>query len=119
MNTLRQLFLLRSKQRTNPDFVVETSQVSDTAPKAEAPSDAVEEDLQTPKISEEEIPSKLQELHSDLAFSRATRLTNDTFSIVLRRTGDKNVIPHVYVMISFLSTLASIEHVAHFIDPSP
>jgi hypothetical protein len=54
-----------------------------------------------------------------MAFSRATRLTNDTFSLVLRRIGDKNVLPHVHVMLSFLSTFASVEYVAQFVYNSP
>jgi hypothetical protein len=109
LNILRQLFLLRAEQRKNPEYVVEERD-------SVSPPDP---DLQKPRVPEREIPSKLNALQSDMAFTRATRLTNDTFSLVLRRIGDKNVLPHVHVMLSFLSTFASVEYVTHLLDNSP
>ncbi|KAH6625746.1 hypothetical protein C7974DRAFT_313777 [Boeremia exigua] len=109
MNIFRQLFLLRAEQRKQPGYAVE-------ARDSIGPPDA---DLQKPKVPEEEIVPKLNTLLSDTAFNRATCLTNDTFSLVLRRIGDKNVLPHVHVMLSFFSTLASIEYVTKFLDNSP
>lgn len=108
-NILRQLFLLRAAQRKDPNFVVE---VRDST----LPPDP---DLQRPLVPEEAVAAKLDALQADMDFSRATRLTNETFSLVLRRIGDKNVLPHVHIMLSFLSTFASVEYVAHFIDNSP
>ncbi|KAF3041021.1 hypothetical protein E8E11_001267 [Didymella keratinophila] len=109
INMLRQLFLLRAAQRKDPSFAVEVRD----------PTLPPDPDLQKPRVPEQELVAKLDTLQSDMAFSRATRLTNDTFSLVLRRIGDKNVLPHVHVMLSFLSTLASVEYVAHFVDNSP
>lgn len=108
-NVFRQLFLLRAALRKDPNFKVEVRD-------PELPPDP---DLQKPRIPEEEVPAKLDALQSDMAFARATRLTNDTFTLVLRRVGDKNVLPHVHIMLSFLSTFASVKCVAHFIDNSP
>jgi len=118
-NILRQLFLLRTEQRADPEFVVETPEISTITSKAQNPAEAVKKDPKIQKIPEEEILSKLRELQYRPAFYQATRLTNVTFSLVLRRIGDENVLPHVCVMLSFLSTLASVEYVAHLLDSSP
>ncbi|OSS48215.1 hypothetical protein B5807_07842 [Epicoccum nigrum] len=112
MNIIRQLYLLRAEQRKDPTFVVEI-------PRTDVSAQETRENLQKPQVPESEISTKLDALRSDTTFSRAIRLTNNTFSLVLRRIGDKNVLPHVCVMLSFLSTFASVEYVAHFIDPSP
>lgn len=109
INILRQLFLLRAELRKNPEYVLEERD----------PTLPPDPDLQKPRVSERDIPAKLSALQSDTAFSRAASLTNDTFSLVLRRIGDKNVLPHVHVMLSFLSTFASVQYVAHFLDNSP
>jgi hypothetical protein len=42
-----------------------------------------------------------------------------TLSLVLRRISDKNVLPHVHVLLSFLSSFASIKYVARLIDQAP
>ncbi|KAL5371330.1 hypothetical protein DPSP01_014338 [Paraphaeosphaeria sporulosa] len=42
-----------------------------------------------------------------------------TLTLVLRRIGDQNVLPHVHVLLAFLSTFASIKYVAHFNDRAP
>jgi hypothetical protein len=70
-------------------------------------------------ITEAEIPSTLETLSSDFTFSRAYLLTMSTLSLVARRIGDKNVLPHVHVLLSFLSSFASIKYVAHLIDQAP
>ena len=109
VNILRQIFLLRAEQRKNPGYVVEET---DSSLRTDS-------DLQKPRVPERDIISKLDALQTDVAFSRASCLTNDTFALVLRRIGDKNVLPHVHVMLSFLSTLASIKYVTHFLNNSP
>ncbi|KAF3034643.1 hypothetical protein E8E11_004121 [Didymella keratinophila] len=58
-------------------------------------------------------------LTQDSAFAQAQRLTDHTLSLVLRRIGDKNVLPHDHVMLSFLSTLASTPYVSHLIQDTP
>jgi hypothetical protein len=70
-------------------------------------------------ITEAEIPSTLETLSSDFTFSRAYLLTMSTLSLVVRRIGDKNVLPHVHILLSFLSSFASIKYVAHLIDQAP
>ncbi|KAF2191506.1 hypothetical protein K469DRAFT_732855 [Zopfia rhizophila CBS 207.26] len=81
-------------------------------------SSPVNQDL-SPSITEADIPAKLEALSSDFTFSRAYLLTFSTLSLVLRRIGDKNVLPHVHVLLSFLSSFASIKYVAHLIDHAP
>lgn len=70
-------------------------------------------------ISEAEIPSKLEELTQDYAFSRSRHLTFSTLQIILRRIGDKNVLPHLHVLLSFLSSFASIPYVSPLIRNAP
>ncbi|KAJ4345018.1 hypothetical protein N0V95_006010 [Ascochyta clinopodiicola] len=72
-----------------------------------------------PTITDREIPSAMKALSVDEIFCKAVQLTNRTFSMMLRRVGDKNVLPHVHVMLSFFSTLGSIEYVADLIDQAP
>ncbi len=54
--------------------------------------------------------------HSSL---RPSLITNDTFALVLRRIGDKNVLPHVHIMLSFLTTFAPNKYVSHLLADSP
>jgi hypothetical protein len=46
---------------------------------------------------------------SRAAFEHALTLTFSTTTLVLRRIGDKNVLPFVHILLSFLSSLSSIE----------
>jgi hypothetical protein len=46
---------------------------------------------------------------SQAAFEHARALTFFTATIVLRRIGDKNVLPFVHILVSFLSSLSSIQ----------
>jgi hypothetical protein len=46
---------------------------------------------------------------SRLALEHALNLTFSTTTLVLRRIGDKNVLPFVHILLSFLSSLSSIE----------
>ncbi|KAF2629342.1 hypothetical protein BU25DRAFT_457015 [Macroventuria anomochaeta] len=110
LHVLRQLFLLRAFQRKSTG--VQTEQqlptISADQPK---PTD--------PKITEDQVPSQVDTLSTDSAFAKAKLLTSDTFALALRRIGDKNVLPHVHVMLSFLSTLASVPYVSHLVDHTP
>ncbi|KAF2270250.1 hypothetical protein CC78DRAFT_196553 [Lojkania enalia] len=82
-------------------------------------SSLVDHDSDSLTITEAEVPAKLEILSNDFTFSRAYHLTTSTLSLVLRRIGDKNVLPHVHVLLSFLSSFASIKYVAHLIDNAP
>ncbi|KAF2676676.1 hypothetical protein K458DRAFT_396712 [Lentithecium fluviatile CBS 122367] len=110
---LRQIFVLHDKQRTCP-----ASAASQSDDESRSPS-PVEQDPSLASITELEVPAKLDTLASDFTFSRAYLLTMTTLELVLRRIGDKNVLPHVHVLLSFLSSLASIKYVAHLIDHAP
>jgi hypothetical protein len=107
---LRHIFILNDKQRNRPASI---SSQSDGESRSPSP---VEQDS---SMTELEVPAKLDTLAADFTFSRAYLLTMTTLSSVLRRIGDKNVLPHVHVLLSFLSSLASNKYVAHLIDHAP
>ncbi|KAF2015220.1 hypothetical protein BU24DRAFT_173756 [Aaosphaeria arxii CBS 175.79] len=62
---------------------------------------------------------KLESLSSEFTFSRAYHLTMSTMEMVCRRIGDKNVLPHIHVVMSFLSAISSISSIAHFLNDAP
>ncbi|UPX21243.1 uncharacterized protein EKO05_0011436 [Ascochyta rabiei] len=107
---LRQLFLLRASQRTDagPGNERQVHQAPVDQPKPSAP-----------KITEDQVPFQVTNLSNDSVFAKAMLLTNDTFALALRRIGDKNVLPHVHVMLSFLTTLASVPYISHLVDYTP
>jgi hypothetical protein len=130
LNILRQLLLLRQELRKDPSYIVEKLPPEKSPEEKERErqeyqklglkmSASPQPDPQKPRIPKEDIVSKLAEYNSDLTFCRIRELTNDTFALVLRRVGDKNVLPHVHVMLSFLATFAAIDDVSHFIDQAP
>lgn len=110
LHILRQLFLLRASQRT----------ITESKKKPEPPGTPADQPKPTdPKITEDQVASQISTLSDDPAFALSRTLTNNTFALALRRIGDKNVLPHVHVTLSFLATLASVPYVSHLIDPSP
>ncbi|KAF3031910.1 hypothetical protein E8E12_002634 [Didymella heteroderae] len=109
-NPLRQLFRLRAEVRKEPDYMVQP---------IDPDTPLEEQDPQRPKFTEEALLPMLKANEKDLTFCRSTKLTNDTFALVLQRIGDKNVLPHVHVMLSFLATFAAIGPISHLIDPVP
>ncbi|KAF1927420.1 uncharacterized protein M421DRAFT_101824 [Didymella exigua CBS 183.55] len=106
-NTIRLILELRARERRQ-------SHLTEDQIMAEL---ALQKDK--PKITESEIPSTVEALSTDMAFCEAVNLANRTLSVALRRIGDKNVLPHVHVMLAFLSVLASIEYVADLIEQAP
>jgi hypothetical protein len=46
-------------------------------------------------------------------------MINDTFALVLQRIGDQNVLPHVHIMLTFLSSFASKPWVSNLLDDAP
>jgi hypothetical protein len=109
---LRQIFVLHDKQRN-------CSASGSFQSEEESRSLSVEQDSLLSSMTEVEVSAKLDTLASDFTFSQAYLLTMTTLSLVLRQTDDKNVLPHVHVLLSFLSSLASIRYVAHLIDNAP
>ncbi|KAJ4355819.1 uncharacterized protein N0V89_003840 [Didymosphaeria variabile] len=110
---LRQILLLHEKQLTRS-----TSLSSQSEEDSRSPS-PIEEDKSSQPMSESEVAAQVEILSSDFTFSRAYLLTMATLMLVLRRNGDKNVLPHVHVLLSFFSAFASIKYVAHFLDHAP
>jgi len=109
---LRQILILHDKEKNRPASI---SSQSDEENRSPSPA----EDPSQNSMTELEVPAKLDALAADFTFSRAYLLTMTTLSIVLRRIGDKNVLPHVHVVLSFLSSLATNKYVAHLIDHAP
>ena len=111
-NALRQVFLTRLYEKaknsphTNPEDICTAS-----------PAD--QQDPIPPSIPESEIPSKVNALSSQPTFVNAKSITNDTFALVLRRIGDKNVLPNVHIMLSFLTTFAASKYVSHLLSDTP
>lgn len=109
-HVLRQLFLLRAFQRRTTRSNSE-QQLLTTSHDQPKPTD--------PKITEDQIQPQVATLSTNSAFAKARLLTNNTFALALHRIGDKNVLPHVHVMLSFLTTVASVPYVSHLVDSSP
>ncbi|KAJ4369344.1 hypothetical protein N0V86_009175 [Didymella sp. IMI 355093] len=110
LNPLRQLFRLRNEMRKDPDYVV---QALDPGVPLE------KQDPQKPRFTEQALLPKLKAYETDLTFCRTAKLTCDSFALVLRRIGDKNVLPHVHIMLSFFCTFAAVDVISHFIDRAP
>ena len=111
-NILRQVFLTRlfEKAKTLPPSNPEDIRTA-------SPADS--QDPIPPTVAESEIPSKVTTLSSQSTFVKAKTITNDTFALVLRRIGDKNVLPNVHIMLSFLTTFASSTYVSHLLSDIP
>jgi hypothetical protein len=110
-NVFRQVFLteLFEKAKTSP--------ASHEQLRTASPAD--QQDPTPPSVPETELLSKVNTATEQPLFSHAKCLTNDTFALVLRRIGDKNVLPHVHIMLSFLTTFAANQYVAHLLSDTP
>ena len=60
----------------------------------------------------EELLAQLLKLSSDFIFFHTHHLTFSTLALILRRTGDKNVLFYIYILLTFLSTTISILYVS-------
>lgn len=110
-NILRQVFLTQQYEKAK-DLPPSNPEDRRTA------SPADQEPIK-PSIAENEIPSKITALSLQPTFVYAKSITNDTFALVLRRIGDKNVLPHVHVILSFLTTFASSQYVSQLLTDIP
>jgi hypothetical protein len=110
LNIIHQLFLLRASQRKIPE-AQDQQQYAIASSNKPKPTD--------PRITEDDIHPQIETLFADPVFSQAKSLTYDTFALALRRIGDKNVLPHIHVMLSFLNTLACLPYVSHLVDQAP
>ncbi|KAF2846399.1 hypothetical protein T440DRAFT_492684 [Plenodomus tracheiphilus IPT5] len=111
-NALRQVFLteLQEKAKTSPSKLEETLRTA---------SPADQQDPTPPSIPEAKLSEKLEELADQPTFRAAESLTNDTFALVLRRIGDKNVLPHVHIMLAYLTTFAANTYVSYLLTDIP
>jgi hypothetical protein len=107
-NTLRLVFEFRARKRSHSLLTQE--QLS---------AESGQLQRNKPRIKEEDIPSAVQALSTDRVFCETVLMTNQTLSLALARMGDKNVLPHVHVMLSFFSTLASIKYVTNLVEQAP
>jgi hypothetical protein len=110
-NPFRQVFLteLYEKFKNNPS--------SEEQLRTASPAD--QQNPTPPVIPENELLPKVNALSSQPHFSHVKRLTYETFSLVLRRIGDKNVLPHVHIMLSFLTMFAANPYVSHLLSDAP
>ncbi|CBX97298.1 hypothetical protein LEMA_P104290.1 [Plenodomus lingam JN3] len=111
-NLLREVFLteLQEKAKTSPPNLEETLRTA---------SPADQQEPSPPSIPEEELAEKIEEFVDKPIFKAANSLTNETFALILRRIGDKNVLPHVHIMLSYLTTFAANKYVAYLLNEIP
>jgi hypothetical protein len=112
-NILRQVFLthLYDKAKNFP-----ASAVEDTIRTA-SPGDV--QDPVPPSVRKVDLGLAVQMFYERRAFQNVKALSNDTFALVLRRIGDKNVLPHVHIMLSFLAAFAANSYVCHLLTDTP
>jgi hypothetical protein len=110
-NPFRQVYLteLFEKSKKNPP--------SDEQPRTASPAD--QPDPTPPIIPEIELLPRVNALSSQPCFSHVKSLTYETFSLVLRRFGDRNVLPHVHIMLSFMTRFAKNPYVSHLLSDAP
>ncbi|RYN16398.1 hypothetical protein AA0114_g12465 [Alternaria tenuissima] len=114
-STFRQIFLhqISSKQQDSGQ--------SDFGSKPRSAS-AADQPNSKPKLNEEEILKALEGYQEEDEkvepwakggmIPHAISITYETFALVLRRIGDKNVLPHVHVMLAFLLSIVPEEPIS-------
>jgi hypothetical protein len=115
-NLLRQAFLTPICQRAQD---ASQSAIED---KIRSASPADQQNPTQPSMKEQDIKDALEDEKGFVVrgtFCNAKSITNETFALVLRRIGDKNVLPHVHVMLAFLSSFASGKYVSDLITDAP
>jgi hypothetical protein len=115
-NLLRQAFLTPIYKQAQ-----ESSQ-SAIEDKISSASPADQQNPTKPLIEENDIKDALENeegFTASVTLLNAKSITNETFALVLRRIGDKNVLPHVHIMLAFLSSFASGKYVSTLIADAP
>jgi hypothetical protein len=112
-NTLRQVFLghLYDKAKNLPASAVEDNI------RTASPGDV--QDPVPPSLCKNELDGAVKDLCKQRTFQNAKALSNDTFALVLRRIGDKNVLPHVHIMLSFIAAFAANSYVCDILVDIP
>jgi hypothetical protein len=112
-NALRQAFLVELSEKAKKSVSTAPEEIQRTASSIDQP------DPLQPSVSPSEIGQKLAHLTERLTFKNARLLFNETFALVLRRVGDKNVLPHVNTKLAFIAALASNSYVSNLFDDLP
>ncbi|KAF1834907.1 hypothetical protein BDW02DRAFT_316532 [Decorospora gaudefroyi] len=99
-NILRQAFLTQLQQKAQNSI----SKAGGDNLRTASPAD--QEDPTPPVIPADKIEGAVKVFALDSLLGNARDMTKETFAIVLRRIGDKNVLPHVHIMLSFVNALA-------------
>lgn len=112
-NVLRQVFLTQlfdSAKNAPPSAAEDTIRTA---------SPADQQDPIPPSIPQSKLAEEVKKLSEQITFRDAQCITNETSSLVLRRIGDKNVLPHVHIMLSFLTIFASSTYVSQLLNNTP
>jgi hypothetical protein len=110
-NALRQKFL--------GDFI-SISKDTPLAPEKQA-STALMSDLvpDQPAISEKELTDEIRTLTEQQSFLKARHFTAETLAIVLRRTEDEDVLPHIHIVLAFCTQIARSLVTSNKLDSMP
>jgi hypothetical protein len=110
-NALRQKFL--------GDFI-SISKDTPLAPEKQA-STALMSDLvpDQPAISEKELTDEIRTLTEQQSFLKARHFTAETLAIVLRRTEDEDVLPHIHIVLAFCTQIARSPVTSNKLDSMP
>lgn len=111
-NALRRVFLTQLLDSAKDALRTTTGTHCTTSP-------ADQQESVQPSIRRSMLRKEIKNLELSGNSKDARLITNHTFALVLRRIGDKNVLPHVHIMLSFLTILASSEYVSVLIDKTP
>ncbi|KAI1667995.1 EST1-DNA-bind domain containing protein [Pyrenophora tritici-repentis] len=107
-NLIRHAFL----QQLYPPPPPESSNENDKPEKEKDDEDKI-------PLTPEEWEKAQERIKNNRHLNNARLLTYETSALVFRRLGDKNVLPHVHVMLAFLFNVASSKHVSSLIADAP
>ncbi|KAI1669328.1 EST1-DNA-bind domain containing protein [Pyrenophora tritici-repentis] len=106
-----------------PPVIVEASKIkavlSDQQERGEKKDQKKEEEKKIPETAAEWTDAIEEMEATNCQYKIAKLLTNETSAMVFRRLGDKNVFPHVHVMLAFFSNLASSTYVSFLVADAP
>ncbi|KAL1796719.1 hypothetical protein ACET3X_005259 [Alternaria dauci] len=115
-NTLRRAFLTQILEKADEPL---QSVIEDKIRTAATVDQQYPAGLPRTKEELEDFKDEVKVFSDEQTFVNATTLSNDTFALVLRRIGDKNVLPHVHIMLAFFASFASNHYVQIILDGMP
>jgi hypothetical protein len=98
-NVLCKIFLTDMPERYKDSLVTSTNYPISALMASQVPRE--------PSISKQTLLAEVQKLTETPSFTRARDLTTETLSLVLRRTEDESVLPHVHIVLSFCTQVAA------------